>query len=92
MQIGYINASVFQMFSAEIYGQQLSKKEIQDFYILLDHNESGRISIEEFFNVLQIIDENKKYAIDWMRTLQVWEDFREFMNRRLKLRKILDSK
>lgn len=39
-------------------------------YVLLDNNESGKISIEEFFNILQVIDENKKYTIKAFKSLK----------------------
>jgi len=48
----------------------LEKKEISELYILLDNNESGKISIEEFFNILQVIDENKKYTIKSFKPLK----------------------
>lgn len=44
------------------------------------YNYSGKISIDEFFTICDIIENVSKYQLDKIKPLQCWVNFRAKMN------------
>ena len=57
----------------------------------MDDNRSGRISIDEFFGLCEIIDNTKKFSFDKMRPPLIWERFRAYMDLKFNLKENIES-
>lgn len=55
-------------------------KRIRDLYLAIDTNDSNSISLNEFFELIDILEENPKWHIPMFPDSVYWDKFRKFIN------------
>jgi hypothetical protein len=75
----------------QAYGYRLPEEDIQELYEMIDNNKSGRISIDEFFTLCEILEDSNKFQFDKLRPPKFWEDFRAYVNDILNLREVIEG-
>jgi hypothetical protein len=66
-------------------------KRIRDLYLRIDQNDSDSISLSEFFKLIDLMEENSQWQIPFMEDNKYWLRFRNFINKKFYLKKIVSS-
>ena len=61
-------------------------KRIRDLYLAIDTNDSNSISLNEFFELIDVLEENPKWHLPMFPDSQNWNRFRKYLNRKIKLK------
>jgi len=65
-------------------------KKIPALYKFLDNNESGTITLNEFFEIIEVMEKNPEFAVPLFGDLKIWNIIRKkFFNNILKIKKIV---
>lgn len=57
----------------------------------MDSNNNGSISINEFFDIIDVLEEDSQFSIPIFPDSLIWEHLRNFLNHHLKFKAIANS-
>lgn len=77
-----------QFMSAAYYHKKRYVKRIRSLYGQIDQNGNGCVSLNEFFDLIDIVEQNPYYQLPLLPDFWWWVATRNFLNRKLKLKKI----
>ncbi|EGR33043.1 hypothetical protein IMG5_062980 [Ichthyophthirius multifiliis] len=87
-----IDYNTFFLFMSAIY---LHKKNyirrIKSLYLHLDINDQKFISLDQFFNIIDIFESNDNFRIPMFRNNKYWGLFRKILNKKLHLKKYVKN-
>ena len=66
-------------------------KRIRELYLQIDTNDTNSISLNEFFELIDILEQNPKWHLPSIPDSQIWDNFRKFFNKNLKFKMIAKS-
>jgi len=55
-------------------------KRINDLYLKLDSNKNGTISLNEYFELIDIMEGNEQWHIPLFGDLEIWIKIRAYLN------------
>ena len=66
-------------------------KRIRELYLQIDTNDTNSISLNEFFELIDILEQNPKWHLPSIPDSEIWDNFRKFFNKNLKFKMIAKS-
>ncbi|KAL4429432.1 hypothetical protein ABPG74_021019 [Tetrahymena malaccensis] len=88
----YIDFKIFNEFMSCLYLKKKSfLKKIKQLHFILDTNQTQSLSLNEFFEIIDVMEKNPRFQVPSFKDYKFWEVFRQKMNQKFYCKKIARS-
>ncbi|EAR82678.2 cation channel family transporter (macronuclear) [Tetrahymena thermophila SB210] len=88
----YIDIKIFSEFMSNLYLKKKSfLKKIKQLHCILDTNQTQSLSLNEFFEIIDVMEKNPRFQVPAFKDYKSWDIFRQKMNQKFYCKKIARS-